>query len=660
MNRLKVTVLALAAAAMLAPGAAAKYHEPDNTPRLMWDLNSQKVIFSSGNYARLIPLADGRLMAAAESGGGISVSYSSDEGVNWSTPQRIIQSASQIPYAVPDLVQLSNGTILVGFNPRPSSPYSSDRKFGIRTMRSTDNGATWEGPIFIFDASHTFEDGCWEPSFLEIPGTGEIHCYFANEFPFQQSNEQEISLCRSFDDGLTWSAPERVCFRPGHRDGMPSAIITDAGEIVVIVEDNGYPRGFRASTMRCTLEQNWHDCWVNESSPNRHVIFADNDNKNMDYISAAPYIRKLRTGETIASWQGDHGDRKGRGESFFDMFVAVGDADARNFTQVSQPFGLSLDRHALWNSINVGAGDDVYALASIGSATEGNAINIMKGYAIKSIEANFGTPEINGTTTRETWTRKNAAQVFLGATAMRTRTTADFLYDNDNLYFFARVVDRKIYTDKIDNDGVYLYLDLNNACDTYPQEGEFRIFLNADGTVEWARGADNRWSVTDCPEGVNLVANVSKTYYQLEVAIPWKALGMAGPVDSDHTMRCNVEVRDRRSGALVSEPIPQTAKNASWTWPEFRLTKNPTGIETVDADTPGATPRVSVSGSTVTVTAPVAISSVELFNAAGLPLGSTGGGEEGSVSLTAGASGLVMVRVRLTDGSTHCSKAIVR
>ena len=222
----------------------------------------------------------------------------------------------------------------------------------------------------------------------------------------------------------------------------------------------------------------------------------------------------------------------------------------------------------------------VYALASIGSATEGNAINIMKGYAIKSIEANFGTPEINGTTTRETWTRKNAAQVFLGATAMRTRTTADFLYDNDNLYFFARVVDREIYTDKIDNDGVYLYLDLNNACDTYPQEGEFRIFLNADGTVEWARGADNRWSVTDCPEGVNLVANVSKTYYQLEVAIPWKALGMAGPVDSDHTMRCNVEVRDRRSGALVSEPIPQTAKNASWTWPEFRLTKNPTGIET--------------------------------------------------------------------------------
>ena len=79
-------------------------------------------------------------MAVAESGGGISVCYSGDNGNIWSSPERIIQSAPEVPYAVPDVIQLTNGDIIVGFNPRPSSPYTEDRKFGIRCIRSVDNG----------------------------------------------------------------------------------------------------------------------------------------------------------------------------------------------------------------------------------------------------------------------------------------------------------------------------------------------------------------------------------------------------------------------------------------------------------------------------------------------------------------------------------------
>lgn len=660
MNRSFISSLALFVALSGATPLYAKYHEPDNTPRLMWDLGSKKTIFSAGNYARLIPLADGRLMAAAESGGGVSVSYSSDEGVTWSTPERIIQNPALINYAVPDLVQLSNGTILVGFNPRPHSPYTEDRRFGIRTMRSTDNGATWEGPIFIFDAQHTFDDGCWEPSFLEIPGTGEIHCYFANENPFTQSNEQEISLCRSFDDGLTWSEPERVCFRPGHRDGMPSAIITDAGEIVVIVEDNGYPRGFRATTMRCTLDQNWHDCWVGPDSPNRHVIFADNDEDNMQYISAAPYIRKLHTGETLASWQGDHWDRYGYDFEQMDMFVAVGDADARNFTQVSQPFGLDKSHHALWNSINVGAGNDVYALASIGSATEGNAINLMKGYAVKSLEADFGTPKVDGSSAREEWTRKSAAQVLLGALKTRSRANADFLYDNDNLYFYVRVVDQNIFTDKIDNDGVYLYLDVRNNCDTYPQEGTFRIFMNVNGQMEWSAGNANKWTtLTETPESVEYVANVSKTYYQLEAAIPWKALGLDKAPSPDDIMRCNVEVRDRRSGEMAYEAIPATAKNASWTWPELRLNKNEdSGIsETASGEAAPAT--LALSGQTLDITSLRQISAVNIYSMSGVKI-CTHPVSGGHASISLPVSGqIVIAELLFADRTTQHAKLAV-
>lgn len=95
-------------------------------------------------------------------------SYSSNGGNTWSAPEKIVQSAPDLPAAVPDLIQLSDGTILVGYNPRPSKPYSTERRFGIRLVRSTDNGKTWSDSIFVYDASHTFEDGCWEPSFNSL------------------------------------------------------------------------------------------------------------------------------------------------------------------------------------------------------------------------------------------------------------------------------------------------------------------------------------------------------------------------------------------------------------------------------------------------------------------------------------------------------------
>src|SRR5690242_21276392 len=45
---------------------------------------------------------------------------------------------------------------------------------------------------------------------------------FRSEAPYTKSNEQEISLLRSFDHGLTWSRPTQVSFRQGKRDGMRS------------------------------------------------------------------------------------------------------------------------------------------------------------------------------------------------------------------------------------------------------------------------------------------------------------------------------------------------------------------------------------------------------------------------------------------------------
>ena len=57
--------------------------EPYDFSRLLWDVNSQTVLFESGNYSRIIELQDGRLMAVAETYGspsGVRVSFSPNFG----------------------------------------------------------------------------------------------------------------------------------------------------------------------------------------------------------------------------------------------------------------------------------------------------------------------------------------------------------------------------------------------------------------------------------------------------------------------------------------------------------------------------------------------------------------------------------------------------
>ena len=53
---------------------------PYSGSRIFWDMNSQMTVFNSGNYARMIELQDGRLLAVAEAGGGISIAISENKG----------------------------------------------------------------------------------------------------------------------------------------------------------------------------------------------------------------------------------------------------------------------------------------------------------------------------------------------------------------------------------------------------------------------------------------------------------------------------------------------------------------------------------------------------------------------------------------------------
>ena len=201
--------------------------------RITWDYTTlSKVYHGYSTYARVIRLHNNNLICAFEHlvlendtvVGFLMASRSENNGLSWSKADTVVKHSDGINPSVPDLIQLNNGWILCSYNPRPRKQDDSSKKFSIKNMISKDNGYTWEFWSDVYAASHLFGDGVWEPSAIQL-ASEEIQLFVANEYPYQSSNEQEISMFRSFDNGYTWSDKKIVCFRAGHRDGMPVPLI---------------------------------------------------------------------------------------------------------------------------------------------------------------------------------------------------------------------------------------------------------------------------------------------------------------------------------------------------------------------------------------------------------------------------------------------------
>lgn len=594
MNKTLLSVVT-AVLALLPLSMQADRHDPYTSSRIFWDNSTRKTVFKSGGYPRLIQLADGRLMAAVESSG-INIAFSSDKGNTWSDATKIVSNTNNIPNCVPDLVQLADGTIIVAYNPRPSEPYTEDRLFGIRCKRSTDNGKTWSDEIFVNDASYTFSDGCWEPFMMQLP-SGEVQLYFADEGPYLTSSEQQISMCRSFDSGQTWSKAQKVSFRAGYRDGMPSAVILHDGETIALAfEDNGWSgvNDFLPTIVTCPLATNWNNYWVSGTSSNRWRAI-DSD-YSPSYKGGAPYLRVLPWGETILSFQGH-----GSGQETLAMFAYVGDEEAKHFKAVTMPFGTD---NSLWNALAV---IDTGTVVAIGGMS--GRIDMIKGRAVRQFEAPFGHPVINGKLTyNKGYLFNNATQMILGHSSDKVRFTADFAYDNDSLYFISRISD--ITPNLLANsygDGITFFIDCNYASDKYPVDGVYRIMFRRDSTMVSYQGqtSKNKWGTSPL-SGVHYVVNNAKKYYIVEAAIPWKSLGFA-TAPTNQKMRVNVMLQDNQDGGNtpVTSMMPDAKRDASWTWMDFvLLPPDPTGIDNIKADSNNVkvtfnNGKVSISGNAV-------------------------------------------------------------
>ena len=293
---------------------------------------------------------------------------------------------------------------------------------------------------------------------------------------------------------------------------------------------------------------------------------------------------------------------------------------------------------------------DEYALANTYGGGQKPGLGLVKGMPRKGFEAAYGTPKIDGTPAKDPWAYKNGKQLTMGSQT-GCRTEADFLYDNENFYFYAYVTDQDIVTDAIDNDGVFLYLDVAGCCDTYPQNGTFRFFFNVDGSLSMHRGQSGKWQAVADPEGIEYVTDCHKKYYMIEAAIPWRLLGEQGAPSQSREMRVNLKVRDRRKNALLFETIPDALDKSSWTWPELALLEN-AGINEVES--PSAKAMMKVSGTTLTVEAAREISGISAY----LPSGALAAASSTAV-IELPCNGIYIIEVRYACGSVERRKISV-
>lgn len=344
---------------------------------IKWEEDSRQFV-GRGVYAR-IKVVNNRHAIVYDVGRTAIIRFSDDRCKSWSEPIEVAK-AEGYSYTNCELLQLKSGKLIYTWNARPLR--DTGLPYKIMYALSEDGGRSWSEAKDLYTAGTEPRSGCWEPIALQLP-SGELHIYFANEAPYSESSEQEISLMRSFDEGRSWGYAQKISFRAGARDGMAVPIyLPHSGEIAVAIEDNGIRGHFKPVIVRTT--NNWRDGFVAGNDPRREEALTESCAPHASVYAGAPYLIRLGEKQTILSIQSTEG-RKGSNHRFANMQVYVGDKNARKFCNRSTPLpDLDENGSALWNSLIQIDDTTVLAVMSVNGLEQGkNGIWTVKGQLTK-------------------------------------------------------------------------------------------------------------------------------------------------------------------------------------------------------------------------------------------------------------------------------------
>ncbi len=476
------------------------FGQEHNSPpdvRIAWDYSSMQQIAEKGAYPRLTRLKDSTLLVIYETRtGNVHLKKSFDDGKSWSVPEEVFSKfvyaaldgkSTIVNIANPEIKQLNNGDVVIACNYRPQkaeiAPYS------IVIRRSTDNAQTWLPPQSLYSAAPRFTDGCWEPSFLQLPN-GELQVYFANENPYRNSNEQEISMLRSKDNGVTWSeATTMVSFRKDRRDGMPVPIIVN-NNIVVAIEDNKTAQ-FKPYTIRTPLSENWSQP-VLANSENRN--YALNKLISDTVYMGAPYLCKLPNGQTLLSYQTN--ENRMHDWELSTMEVAIGDKEAKNFGKRTRPFDVPLNKEAKWNSIGVWNNHTVVALSSSNFKSKYVAPWLIKGYIIPEIRLNNSKIE--------------DYPIFIGSKG-ESNLRAGITCKDGSVFIECNIYEPE-ETTTTDSCGVFLFLSLNKK--------KYKVWSSRSGHNYLFAKKGDKWIKPDFIKLLSIKTEDSAEGYRISYKVP--------------------------------------------------------------------------------------------------------------------------------------------
>lgn len=366
-----------------APFAMGQNIENNGGVRVAWEYRSLRQIAEKGGYPRMLKIEDDNLLAVYENyDGDVELKRSEDQGATWSAPEKVFSQFSytnskgkttKVKVSNPEIIQLPNQDLILAVNYRPVKDEIAS--FSIVIKRSTDNGNSWSNPAIVYTCGSRFEDGCWEPSFVWTPDK-ELQLYFANETPYQESDEQEIAMISSTNYGRTWSnRPQKVSFRENRRDGMPVGVIKD-NEIIIAIEDNKVGE-FKPYLIRTNLADKWKELVSANSSKREYAL---KERQADSVYMGAPYLIDLPYVGSLLSYQTNKGRRSNW--EYSTMEVVVGDDRVRNFGSPTRPFPIALNQEAKWNSLVVLDTFLVAAMSSTNIHSERVAPWMIKGHII--------------------------------------------------------------------------------------------------------------------------------------------------------------------------------------------------------------------------------------------------------------------------------------
>ncbi|WP_145076474.1 sialidase family protein [Poriferisphaera corsica] len=239
---------------------------------------------------------------------------SDNDGRDW-REQSVIKTADKdVDLGDGHLIELQDGVLLFSYRYNLyRGVYQHERSYRIAVSASRDEGRTWSDHSIVAESNigdSQVQAGLWA-SFLYEDTKGNVFClYDDEEWPNRIGfkRHQWVTMKKLNRSKKTWGRP-RIVGRASNkkelsRDGMPSAVSWENGEVLVVFESVD-PNRPHANVINATRSYNGGASW--NWRKNREVVYRT---KVKNHLAISPWITRIGEDGVICVFATDEDESK--------------------------------------------------------------------------------------------------------------------------------------------------------------------------------------------------------------------------------------------------------------------------------------------------------------------------------------------------------------